>query len=86
MGDNPYRIKITGYRAGAEKAIEYLFDRWFIDLAGIDEVGPEFVLIVGDEGYQTPEKLVELIPEIDKLLSGYWVYGNFEVIRREEHD
>lgn len=84
--DSPYRIKITGYREGAEKMIDYLLnDRChFMDIAYVDEIGPDFVLIIGDEGFQTPDKLTELIPEIDKLLSSNWVYGNYEVIRREE--
>ena len=80
-----FRIKVTGYPPGAEKVIDNLM-RSYVDLAYVDPIGPDYVLLVGDVDFQRPDDFTWRTEAIDKTLRGHWIYAKFELIELSGND
>jgi hypothetical protein len=78
---NGLRIKVSGYQMRAAEAVRQLIDG-LIDIAWVDEVGPDYTLVRTDVGLEltNPKNYEWVTGLIDSELSRHWIYAKFEPI------
>lgn len=82
------RIKISGYPARCADAARKLLDGTFIDIADVDEIGPNYLRVAADPSIDLGDTAsYEWVKNlIDETLRRHWIYAQFELIRLPDED
>ena len=82
------RIRIRGYPSRCADAAQRLLDGGVTDIAGIDEVGPDYLTVVAGDGIDlgNPSIYERVKGQIDDILRRHWICAQFELIRLPDVD